>query len=100
MEEKVVRKRKLSGDFELTEIATKSNREKESASSELYNDRTVYVEGLPFTATDDDVREFFKLCGTITHLRLARWHDTGRLRGFVTRLFRILLRFFIFRFII
>ena len=83
----VPKKRKLSGDFELTEIS--SNTKKESVNvvssdlSELYNDRTVYVEGLPFTATDENVKEFFKQCGNISNLRLARWHDTGRLRGYI-----------------
>lgn len=59
---------------------------------DLYNNRTIYVEGLPFTATEDDVRAFFQKQDTaktvgpmrITQMRLARWHDTGRLRGYVS----------------
>ena len=47
-------------------------------------DRTVFVEGIPYTATPDDVRGFFaehKL-HDITDCRLPVWQDTGRLRGY------------------
>ena len=48
----------------------------------LNNARTVYVEGLPFDATEIDVRSFFEGAGTVTAVRLPRWHDSGRLRGY------------------
>jgi nucleolin len=43
--------------------------------------RTVYVEGIPYEATEDQVREFFRGLD-VTSLRLPRWQDTGRLRGY------------------
>jgi nucleolin len=43
--------------------------------------RTVYVEGIPYEATEDQVREFFRGLN-VTSLRLPRWQDTGRLRGY------------------
>jgi nucleolin len=47
------------------------------------NDRTLYLEGLPFEATEMDVRTFFKPAGgSITSCRLPTWHDSGRLRGY------------------
>jgi nucleolin len=46
------------------------------------NSQTLYIEGLPFSATDDDVRRFFKDYGTVVSVRLPRWHDSGRLRGY------------------
>lgn len=47
------------------------------------NPRTVYLEGLPFDASEDDVRAFFgDVGGSIRALRLPRWHDSGRLRGY------------------
>lgn len=52
-----------------------------SSSSSFVNERTIYIEGLPFTSTEDDVKEFFKSCGSIISVRLPRWHDSGRLRG-------------------
>mmetsp|Transcript_20741 Transcript_20741/g.46935 ORF Transcript_20741/g.46935 Transcript_20741/m.46935 type:complete len:329 (-) Transcript_20741:63-1049(-) len=47
-------------------------------------DHTVFVEGLPFSASEDDVRSFFAQngCDDILQIRLPRWQDTGRLRGF------------------
>ena len=56
-----------------------------TAESSLYNNKTVYIEGLPFTATDEIVTEFFEVIhsvGAIKEVRLPRWHDSGRLRGY------------------
>lgn len=53
------------------------------AGSEVYtNDRTIYVQGLPFTATEEDVRSFFKGAGEIVSVRLPKWHDSGKLKGY------------------
>jgi len=43
----------------------------------------VYAEGLPFDASEEDVRAFFAPCGAITALKAPRWQDSGRLRGYV-----------------
>ena len=45
---------------------------------------TVYVEGIPFDAKPDQVREFFESNGVkdILELRLPTWQDSGRLRGY------------------
>eukprot|EP00903_Cladosiphon_okamuranus_P020342 g18662.t1 len=43
---------------------------------------TVYVEGIPWTCDESDVREFFKGCGKITDVRMPRWNDSGRPRGY------------------
>jgi len=48
---------------------------------------TIFVEGIPFDASPDDVRHFFvKAHGIpdedVLELRLPTWQDTGRLRGF------------------
>lgn len=50
--------------------------------SRYCNDRTVYLEGLPFSATEDDIRKFFAKVGVIQSIRLPKWHDSGRLRGY------------------
>ena len=62
---------------------------KNSASSQIVpgseqytNSRTVYVQGLPFTATEQDVLAFFKDVGEIASVRLPKWHDSGKLRGY------------------
>ena len=47
-------------------------------------DRTVFVEGIPYTATPDDLRGFFEEHNLrdILDCRLPVWQDTGRLRGY------------------
>ncbi|CAM9347847.1 unnamed protein product, partial [Choristocarpus tenellus] len=40
------------------------------------------VEGIPWTCNEEDVKRFFKDCGTITSVRLPRWQDSGRARGY------------------
>jgi nucleolin len=42
----------------------------------------VYAAGLPYTATEADIRAFFASCGDITLITAPTFQDTGRLRGF------------------
>ena len=50
--------------------------------SNLCNERTIYIEGLPYDSNEDDVSRFFESCGKIQSVRLPKWHDSGRLRGY------------------
>jgi len=47
-------------------------------------EHTVYVEGIPFDSSSDDVKGFFVAAGIddIRELRLPTWQDSGRLRGY------------------
>jgi nucleolin len=49
-------------------------------------DRTVFLEGIPFTCSVDQVRAFFEeqmpAGSEVVDLRLPVWHDSGRLRGY------------------
>lgn len=47
-------------------------------------EHTVFIEGLPFTSSEEEVRSFFANhgCNDILQLRLPVWQDSGRLRGF------------------
>mmetsp|Transcript_9535 Transcript_9535/g.14733 ORF Transcript_9535/g.14733 Transcript_9535/m.14733 type:complete len:308 (+) Transcript_9535:54-977(+) len=47
-------------------------------------EHTIYVEGIPFDCTEEDVKDFFisNGCPDILEMRMSRWQDTGRLRGF------------------
>ena len=83
------RKRKQKEEIASSETkappkASKSTRgEKMSGETTAFtNSRTVYIEGLPFSATEDDLKSFFSECGRITSIRLPKWHDSGRLRGY------------------
>lgn len=42
----------------------------------------MYIEGLPFEASETEISTFFSSAGEIKALRLPRWHDSGRLRGY------------------
>ena len=48
--------------------------------------RTIYLEGIPFSCTQDDVCDFFAQHGLtaeqLSDVRLPVWQDSGRLRGY------------------
>ncbi len=44
--------------------------------------KKIYVGNLPFTATDDEVRELFSEYGAVTSVSLITDRETGRPRGF------------------
>jgi len=44
--------------------------------------KKIYVGNLPFSATDDEIRELFSEFGTVESVNLITDRDTGRPRGF------------------
>lgn len=44
--------------------------------------KKIYVGNLPFTATDDEVRELFTPYGSVQSVNLITDRETGRPRGF------------------
>lgn len=44
--------------------------------------KRIYVGNLPFTATEDEVRELFTQYGTVQTVSLINDRETGRPRGF------------------
>lgn len=44
--------------------------------------KSIYVGNLPFSATEDEVRELFSPFGTVATVKLITDRDTGRPRGF------------------
>ncbi|XP_043716921.1 phragmoplastin interacting protein 1 [Telopea speciosissima] len=41
----------------------------------------VYVGGIPYYSTEDDIRSFFEGCGTITEVDCLRFPESGKFRG-------------------
>ncbi|GMI87088.1 phragmoplastin interacting protein 1 [Hibiscus trionum] len=41
----------------------------------------VYVGGIPYRYTEDDIRYYFESCGTITDIDCMKFPDTGKFRG-------------------
>lgn len=44
--------------------------------------KSIYVGNLPFSSTDDTLREMFEQYGTVHSARVISDRDTGRSRGF------------------
>ncbi|MCB9515163.1 MAG: RNA-binding protein [Candidatus Krumholzibacteriia bacterium] len=44
--------------------------------------KRLYVGNLPFTASEDEIRELFSRHGTVNEVKLISDRDTGRPRGF------------------
>ena len=84
--EKPKRKRKRKRKTKSTEASeTPSQDEHDPNNVKLSSlDLTVYVEGIPFDCSEEDVKTFFVSngCADILQLRLPRWQDSGRLRGY------------------
>ncbi|XP_009612969.1 phragmoplastin interacting protein 1 [Nicotiana tomentosiformis] len=43
--------------------------------------RKVYVGGIPYYSTEDDIRSYFEGCGTITEVDCMNFPDSGKFRG-------------------
>ncbi|KAK8502120.1 hypothetical protein V6N11_084428 [Hibiscus sabdariffa] len=41
----------------------------------------VYVGGIPYRYTEDDIRYYFESCGTVTDIDCMKFPDTGKFRG-------------------
>jgi cold-inducible RNA-binding protein len=53
---------------------------KSSGDREMKNQ--LFVGNLPFSANEDDLRDFFSSCGEVTEVRMPTDKITGRMRGF------------------
>ncbi|KAK4416540.1 Nucleolin 2 [Sesamum alatum] len=48
----------------------------------------VYVGGIPYYSTEDDIRSYFEGCGTITSVDCMTFPDTGKFRGIAIMTFK------------
>ncbi|MCO5600028.1 hypothetical protein L7F22_054136 [Adiantum nelumboides] len=49
---------------------------------------TVYVGGIPYYSSEDDIKAFFGDCGTITEVNLKNFSDSGKFRGIALLTFK------------
>ena len=49
---------------------------------EMFEMKSIYVGNLPFSASEDDVRELFAAYGDVASVKLIDDRETGRFRGF------------------
>ncbi|KAH7281836.1 hypothetical protein KP509_36G065800 [Ceratopteris richardii] len=50
--------------------------------------RTVYVGGIPYYSSEDDIRSFFSDCGTISEVNLKTFRDSGKFCGIALLTFK------------
>jgi nucleolin len=60
----------------------KRERDSEAAAAAAPYTHGVFCSGLPYDASDDEIRAFFSGCGEVVDVRAPRYHDSGRLRGY------------------
>jgi nucleolin len=48
----------------------------------------VYVEGIPYSATEATLSAFFSDCGTVVDVRMPKYQDSGRPRGYAHVVFQ------------
>jgi RNA recognition motif-containing protein len=48
---------------------------------EAYEAHKVVVSGMPYSTTEEEIRELFEECGPIHQLQLSRFPDSGNFRG-------------------
>ncbi|KAG6760264.1 hypothetical protein POTOM_036771 [Populus tomentosa] len=61
---------------------------KVAGESEDIADR-VYVGGIPYYSTEDDIRSFFEGCGTVTEVDCMTFPDSGKFRGIAIISFKV-----------
>lgn len=49
----------------------------------------VYVGGIPYYSTEDDIRSYFESCGTITEVDCMCFPETGKFRGIAIISFKV-----------
>jgi len=59
----------------------------------------VYVGGIPYYSTEDDIRSYFESCGTITEVDCMTFPETGKFRGIAIISFKVRSTHFFFFFI-
>lgn len=49
----------------------------------------VYVGGIPYYSTEDDICSYFEGCGTITEIDCMKFPETGKFRGIAIISFKV-----------
>lgn len=51
--------------------------------------RKVYVGGIPYYSSEDDIRSFFEGCGTVTEVDCMTFPESGKFRGIAILTFKV-----------
>jgi len=52
------------------------------------NNKSIFVSGIPYSTTEDDLRTIFEKCGTIKSMKIPKYQDTGRNLGYAHIIFK------------
>jgi nucleolin len=44
--------------------------------------KCVFISGIPYTSSEDELREKFSTCGVIREIKMPKYQDTGRNIGY------------------
>jgi nucleolin len=44
--------------------------------------KTIFISGLPYTTTEEEIQTFFEGCGGIKEIKIPKYQDTGRNIGY------------------
>ena len=53
--------------------------------------KKVYVGGMPYSSTEDDIWNYFDHCGTITDIDCMKFPESGKFRGIAIISFKVLI---------
>lgn len=51
--------------------------------------KKIYVGGIPYYSTEDDIRSFFESCGTVTEIDCMMFPESGKFRGIAIISFKV-----------
>jgi nucleolin len=70
-----------SPEKNLQEIQEVENEENLTQTNEG-NKKCVFISGIPYTTTEEELREKFQTCGIIREIKMPKYQDTGRNIGY------------------
>lgn len=56
--------------------------------NEEINNKSVFVSGIPYSTTEDELKAIFEKCGKIKSLKIPKYQDTGRNLGYAHIVFQ------------
>ena len=65
-----------------------TNNNDDNNNQEDVNNKSVFVSGIPYTATEDELRAIFEKSGKIKSLKVPKYQDTGRNLGYAHIVFQ------------
>ncbi|EPS68100.1 hypothetical protein M569_06677, partial [Genlisea aurea] len=82
-------KRRLKVKQDDSEVSNVGGNSFEELKREVEPHTKVYVGGIPYYSTEDDIKSYFEHCGSIKNIDCMRFEDSGKFRGIAIITFKI-----------